>query len=105
MVPKKITEERLSDVRYLHLPIYDAERCWAYAMQLKDQANTEPRKQHHKTKKLKKAVQHAELLLQLCDSKKCDAMTKLEAQVKKALIFFVKLALFQIHRKVVTTTS
>ena len=71
-------------MRYLHLPIFDAERCWAYAMQLKDQANTEPRKQHHKMKKLKKAVQHAELLLQLCDSQKCDAITKLEAQVTTA---------------------
>ena len=68
-------------MRFLHVVIFEAERCWAYAMQLKDLANTEPRRQHHKMKRLKKAVKHAETLALLCSSSKCDAMTKLEAQV------------------------
>ena len=62
--------------RYLHLPLVDAERCWAYAMQLKSEANTEPRKRFHMMSRLKKAVGHAELLAFLCEIDKCDARTK-----------------------------
>lgn len=58
-----------------------AERAWAYAMQLKAEANTEPRKRPHMIARLKKAEAHAAELLLLCESNKCDARTKLEAQV------------------------
>ncbi|XP_064617807.1 signal recognition particle subunit SRP68-like [Liolophura sinensis] len=78
--PKVITQELLKDVRYLHLPLFCAERAWGYAMQLKDEANTEHRKKFHMSARLKKAVQYTEELLKLCDSPKCDARTKLEAQ-------------------------
>ena len=80
-------------MRFLHVVIFEAERCWAYAMQLKDLANTEPRRQHHKMKRLKKAVKHAETLALLCSSTKCDAMTKLEAQVRTRYSF--KSSIFQ----------
>ena len=73
--------------RYLYLPLVDAERCWAYGMQLKSEANTEPRKRFHMVGRLKKAVHHAELLLNLCESDKCDARTKLEAQVHNLFFF------------------
>ena len=63
------------------MPLVDAERCWAYAMQLKSEANTEPRKRFHMVSRLKKAVGHAEVLGALCENDKCDARTKLEAQV------------------------
>ena len=59
----------------------DAERSWAYAMQLKEEANTEPRKRYHLMSRLKKAVQYAESLNNLCSSEKCDARTQLESQV------------------------
>ena len=59
----------------------DAERSWAYAMQLKEESNTEPRKRYHLKSKLKKAVQYADNLAALCNSDKCDARTQLEAKV------------------------
>lgn len=75
--------------RYLHLPLFCAERAWGYAMQLKDEANTEHRKKFHMNARLKKAVQYTEELLKLCDSPKCDARTKLEAQVTLRTSFFL----------------
>ena len=50
-------------------------------MQLKSEANTEPRKRFHMMSRLKKAVVHAQTLAELCENDKCDARTKLEAQV------------------------
>lgn len=61
--------------------MFCAERCWAYAMQLKSEANTEPRKRFHMDSKLKKAVVYSEELEALGNSSKCDARTKLECQV------------------------
>ncbi|XP_068119844.1 signal recognition particle subunit SRP68 [Hyperolius riggenbachi] len=77
---KKVTVEMLSDNRYLLLILIDAERAWSYAMQLKMEANTEPRKRFHLLSRLRKAVKHAEELERLCDSDRVDAKTKLEAQ-------------------------
>ena len=71
----------LSFFRFIQLPLFCAERCWAYAMQLKAEANTEPRKKFHMISRLKKAVQYANELVKLCESPKCDARTKLECQV------------------------
>ena len=59
----------------------EAERAWAYSLQLKSEANTEPRKRFHMVNRLKKSVQHTEVLQALCDSDKCDALTQLEVQV------------------------
>ncbi|XP_076366392.1 signal recognition particle 68 [Tachypleus tridentatus] len=84
--PKKVTEDVLTDVRYLYLPLMLTERAWAYAMQLKHEANTEPRKRFHLIRRLQKAVKHAEELEQLCSSSKCDARTKLESQAYTAWI-------------------
>lgn len=50
-------------------------------MQLKQEANTEPRKRFHLLSRLRKAVKHAEELERLCESQRVDAKTKLEAQV------------------------
>lgn len=49
-------------------------------MQLKSEANTEHRKHFHMVSRLRKAVQHADHLVTLCASDKCDARTKLEAR-------------------------
>lgn len=68
--------------RYLHLPLFCAERAWFYAMQLKSEANTEPRKKFHTLARIKKALFYAEEFGNLCDSPKCDARTKLESQVR-----------------------
>ncbi|XP_036852890.2 signal recognition particle subunit SRP68 isoform X2 [Manis javanica] len=83
---KKITEDLLTDNRYLLLVLMDAERAWSYAMQLKQEANTEPRKRFHLLSRLRKAVKHAEDLECLCESNRVDAKTKLEAQAYAACL-------------------
>lgn len=50
-------------------------------MQLKQEANTEPRKRFHLLARLRKAAKHSEKLEKLCESPCVDAKTKLEAQV------------------------
>lgn len=50
-------------------------------MQLKQEANTEPRKRFHLLARLRKAAKHSEHLERLCESPRVDAKTKLEAQV------------------------
>ncbi|MBN3314220.1 SRP68 protein, partial [Atractosteus spatula] len=77
---KKVTVEMLSDSRYLLLVLMEAERAWSYAMQLKQEANTEPRKRFHLLSRLRKAAKHGEELERLCESPRVDAKTKLEAQ-------------------------
>ncbi|XP_046365035.1 signal recognition particle subunit SRP68-like [Haliotis rufescens] len=84
--PKKISIEMLTDPRYLQLPLFSAERAWAFAMQLQSEANTEPRKRFHLMARLQKSVQHAGELSALSDSPKCDARTKLECQAYNAWI-------------------
>lgn len=78
--------EMLSDNRYLLIILMDAERAWSYAMQLKMEANTEPRKRFHLLSRLRKAVKHGEELERLCDSDRVDAKTKLEAQAYSAYL-------------------
>ncbi|CAG2162591.1 unnamed protein product [Oppiella nova] len=68
-------------LRYLMIPLMCAERSWSHAMQLKQEANTEPRKKFHLIRKYKKAVKYAQSLQTICNSSptKCDARTKLES--------------------------
>lgn len=81
---RKVTVELLKDPRYLLLELMSAERAWSYAMQLKQEANTEPRKRFHLVSRLRKAAKHAEALERLCEGKRIDARTKLEAQAYAA---------------------
>lgn len=64
--------------------LMEAERAWSYAMQLKQEANTEPRKRFHLLSRLRKAAKHSENLEKLCESPRVDAKTKLEAQVGRS---------------------
>ncbi|XP_067044030.1 signal recognition particle subunit SRP68-like [Acropora muricata] len=77
---KKVSQDLLKDVRYLHIPLMDAERAWSHAMELKLLANTELRKKFHYIRRLRKAANHADQLQGLCDGEACDARTKLESQ-------------------------
>uniref|UniRef100_A0A8D3C8Q9 Signal recognition particle subunit SRP68 n=1 Tax=Scophthalmus maximus TaxID=52904 RepID=A0A8D3C8Q9_SCOMX len=72
--------------RYLLLVLMEAERAWSYAMQLKQEANTEPRKRFHLLARLRKAAKHSEKLEKLCESPRVDAKTKLEAQAYTAYL-------------------
>ncbi|XP_044760413.1 signal recognition particle subunit SRP68 [Coccinella septempunctata] len=75
-----------ADERYLHIYLVLTERCWAYAMQLRQESNTEPRKKFHLIQKLRKASVYALQLEELCKFERCDARTKLESQAYAAWI-------------------
>ncbi|KAH7950433.1 hypothetical protein HPB49_023888 [Dermacentor silvarum] len=80
---REVTDELLGggDARYLLMVVVQCERAWAHAMQLRQEANTEPRKRFHLFGRLRKAVKHAQALEALCTaSTRCDARCKLEAQ-------------------------
>ncbi|KAF0294445.1 Signal recognition particle subunit SRP68 [Amphibalanus amphitrite] len=82
---KDVTEDVLKDEKYLYIPLMTVERAWSYAMQLKQEANTEHRKKYHLASRLRKAAQQVELFQKLTDeSARCDARTKLEVQAYAA---------------------
>jgi len=56
-----------ADERFIHIPLISAERAWAYAMQLKQESNTEPRKRFHLISKLRRACFYALQLQELCN--------------------------------------
>lgn len=56
-----------SDEKFIHIPLISAERAWAYAMQLRQEANTEPRKKFHLVGKLKRASFYSLQLQELCN--------------------------------------
>jgi signal recognition particle subunit SRP68 len=59
-VQREITEEAVVDVRFLELVLFKAERCWAYAMQLRDPPGGVPgREVHHMARLLAKAAKHS----------------------------------------------
>lgn len=69
------------DERFLYLPLMLAERAWSYAMQLRQEANTEPRKRFHLINKLRRACIYSLELQKLClASQRLDDKTKLEVE-------------------------
>ena len=77
---KESNAEEINDVKYLFIPLFQAERAWGYAMQLKQEANTDQRKKFHVVNRLRKAIKHSNDVEKL--SSKFDARTKLEAGVR-----------------------
>ena len=74
----------VTDVRFLGLALVSAERCWAYAMQLKNDMTAETqRKRIHLLKRLTKAASWAKLLEELCASR-ADTRTQLQAEAYAA---------------------
>lgn len=69
-----------ADERFIHIPLMLSERAWSYAMQLRQEANTEPRKKFHLVNKLRKACVYALQLQALCNTDAFDARTKLETE-------------------------
>lgn len=61
---KDITAQMISDDKFLQVPLMMAERAWSYAMQLRQESNTEPRKKFHLVSRLRKAATYS---LQLQD--------------------------------------
>ncbi|KAJ4960216.1 hypothetical protein NE237_020126 [Protea cynaroides] len=77
---RAITESTVTEVRFLHLVLYTAERAWSHAMekrQLPDGPNA--RQRIYLIGRLRKAVKWAALFAQLC-AVKGDSRTSLEAE-------------------------
>ncbi|XP_062110204.1 uncharacterized protein LOC133822024 isoform X2 [Humulus lupulus] len=77
---RSITESTVTEVRFLHLVLYTAERAWSHAMekrQLPDGPNA--RQRVYLIGRLRKAVKWATLFAQLC-AIKGDSRTSLEAE-------------------------
>ncbi|KAI8081834.1 uncharacterized protein B0P05DRAFT_508635 [Gilbertella persicaria] len=91
---RKALPEKFDDARYLHLYIYETERAWAYAMELKQESanSIDTRSRHHLVKRLKRASQHAEQLYALCQKQKVDNYTVLDVKAytssMKGYLFF-----------------
>ncbi|XP_018655038.1 putative signal recognition particle 68 kD protein [Schistosoma mansoni] len=87
VVPKKLTPDIVTDPRFIILAIFEIERSWAYAMQLKAESSTEIRKRFQMCSRLRKAVARAELLCSMEDDLSLlDAQTKLELRAYKQWI-------------------
>ncbi|XP_011314993.1 signal recognition particle subunit SRP68 [Fopius arisanus] len=77
---RDVTATMVHDDKFLQVPLTMAERAWSHAMQLRIEANTEPRKKFHLISRLRKAAAYALQLQELIENVNCDARTKLEAQ-------------------------
>ncbi|KAL6875568.1 hypothetical protein ACP4OV_013081 [Aristida adscensionis] len=87
---RNITESTVTDVRFLHIVFYMAERAWSHAMEKKT-AGTNAQQRIYMLGRFRKAVKWASLFSQLC-SVKGDSRTSLEAEayasyMKGALLF------------------
>ncbi|XP_043469579.1 signal recognition particle subunit SRP68 [Leptopilina heterotoma] len=83
---RDVNSGMVSDDKFLQVPLVMAERAWSYAMQLRQESNTEPRKKFHLTSRLRKASTYSLQLQELIESVNCSARTKLEAQAYVAWI-------------------
>ncbi|XP_016913688.2 signal recognition particle subunit SRP68 [Apis cerana] len=83
---RDILPAMVTDDKFLQVPLIMAERAWSYAMQLRQESNTEPRKKFHLISRLRKAATYSLQLQELIESVNCDARTKLEAQAYVAWI-------------------
>lgn len=86
---KEIKPDSVTSERYLLVPLYQAERAWAYAMQLKDEAGPSevpPRVFFHLVRRFKKAITWCQLLATLADGR-VDDKTHLEIEVSLPLCF------------------
>ncbi|KAI3908108.1 hypothetical protein MKW92_007292 [Papaver armeniacum] len=89
---RAITESTVTEVRYLHVLLYTAERAWSHAMEKRQlPSGPVPCQRIYLIGRLRKAVKWASLFAQLC-AVKGDSRTSLEAEayasfVKGTLLF------------------
>eukprot|EP00250_Pteridium_aquilinum_P008462 c17965_g1_i2 orf=336-2180(+) len=78
-VRKQIAVANVTDVRFLHILLYLAERAWSYAMAVKQTANgPNARQRFHLIGRLSKAAKWADLFSRAC-AEKADPKTSFEA--------------------------
>ncbi|KAE9025738.1 hypothetical protein PR003_g11609 [Phytophthora rubi] len=91
-VSKKVDAETATENRLLYLPLYNAERAWGYAMQLKEDDNLDKsehgddansRIKFHLNGRLRKAADWSQRLAEVC-AVRADARTSLEAEAYAA---------------------
>lgn len=91
-VNKKVDIETTTENRLLYLPLYNAERAWAYAMQLKEDDNLDKsengedansRIKFHLNGRLRKAAEWSQRLAEIC-AVRADVRTSLEAEAYAA---------------------
>ncbi|KAI1298295.1 signal recognition particle subunit srp68 [Mortierella claussenii] len=89
-VARPISAENVTDEKFLHLLLFQAERAWGYAMEIKalSVALDDTRKQSHYMNRLKKAAKTAQQLEDICSTKTglVDVRTTLDAQAYAALM-------------------
>ncbi|EPS71806.1 hypothetical protein M569_02946 [Genlisea aurea] len=79
-VKKAVVASTVTEVRFVHLVLYTAERAWSYAMEKKTLPNgPNARQRSYLICRLRKAVKWASLFQELC-SIKGDSRTSLEAE-------------------------
>ncbi|KAI3936108.1 hypothetical protein MKW92_038382 [Papaver armeniacum] len=77
---RAVTESNVTEVRYLHVLLYTAERAWSHAMEKRQLPNGPvPCQRIYLIGRLRKAVKWASLFAQLC-AVKGDSRTSLEAE-------------------------
>lgn len=89
---KEIKQDSIDSERYFLIPLYQAERVWAYAMQLKDEvgpSEVPPRTYFHIVRKLSKAVKWCNQLASLATDL-VDEKTNLEIEVNNNLLTIMK---------------
>uniref|UniRef100_A0A0K0E8F3 Signal recognition particle subunit SRP68 n=1 Tax=Strongyloides stercoralis TaxID=6248 RepID=A0A0K0E8F3_STRER len=80
---KKVTKDKVSELGFVEVVMFDAERDWAYAQHLKHEIGNDPhsRKKFHMRRKLRNAARHSSHLEKLVKSNdRFDAVSKLEVQ-------------------------
>uniref|UniRef100_A0A0N4ZA52 Signal recognition particle subunit SRP68 n=1 Tax=Parastrongyloides trichosuri TaxID=131310 RepID=A0A0N4ZA52_PARTI len=80
---KEVTKDVVTDLGFVEIVMFDAERDWAYAQHLKHEMgdNTLSRKKFHMRRKLKNAVYHSGVLEKIVKKNdRFDAVSKLEVQ-------------------------
>ncbi|CEG38668.1 signal recognition particle 68 kda protein [Plasmopara halstedii] len=89
---KKVDIETATENRLLYLPLYNAERAWGYAMQLKEDDNLDKsengedansRIKFHLNGRLRKAAEWSQRLAEIC-AVRADVRTSLEAEAYAA---------------------
>jgi len=84
--------------RSLHILLFDAERAWAYAMQLKEETVNDPRKRDHMVRRMKKAADLASKLEELSKTF-CDQRTAEDAHVQTWIRFCITFFLVKLGLK------
>lgn len=78
---KEVTVDTLKDDRFLMISLMTVERCWSYAMQLKEESLDDSRKKYSMRNKLRKAAKYVISFEKLVEeSGVCDARTQLEVE-------------------------